>query len=162
MPLLLNLRSLERNDAVLQGELSAVELDIESLDELISAAGPLEHDFTVQKMEDGILVRGWWRLELDCECSRCLKRFKDALEFDDWACHIPLEGEEAASIKDDSVDLTPYLREDILLELPQRPLCKPECPGLPTKVAAKSQNSAQSGQSDGKKDPWAELNKLKF
>jgi uncharacterized protein len=162
MPLLINLRHIERKDVILSGEMTAAELDVESADELIHFAAPLEHEFTAQQMDDGILVRGWWRVELDCECGRCLKTFKHELEFDDWACHLALEGEEAVSIKDDCVDLTPYLREDILLELPQRPLCRPECGGLPPKAGAKSQKSAQSGQADAKKDAWAELNRLKF
>jgi uncharacterized protein len=162
MPLLINLRHIERKDVVLSGEMSATELDIESLDELMRVVSPLEHEFTAQQMEDGILARGWWRLEMECECGRCLKKFKRVLEFDDWACFVALEGDEAASVKDDCVDLTPYLREDILLELPQRPLCRPDCPGLPKNVAATSPNDAQSGQADVKTDPWVELNKLKF
>jgi len=162
MPLLINLRLLERKEIILSGEMTAAELDIEGVDELIRVASPLEHELTAQSMEGGVLVRGWWRLELECECGRCLKKFPQDLEFDDWACHLALEGDEAVSVKDDCVDLTPYLREDILLELPQRPLCSPECPGLPKNVAATSPKNAQSGQADVKKDAWAELNKLKF
>jgi uncharacterized protein len=168
MPLLINLRQLERKELTLSGELPAAELDIEGVDELIRVASPLEHELTAQKMDDGILdavvhfLRGWWRVELECECGRCLKKFSQDIEFDDWATHLALEGDEPVTVTDDCVDLTPYLREDILLELPQRPLCRPDCPGLPKNVAATSPNDAQSGQADVKTDPWVELNKLKF
>jgi len=162
MSLLINLRHLEQKDVVLAGELTATELDIETLDEMMRVTNPLEYELTAQQMHDGILVQGWWRLELDCECSRCLKPFKHMVELDEWNCLIPLEGEDAVAVKDDCVDLTPFLREDILLELPQRPLCKPECPGLPKNVAAKLKKDAQTGQAQANQSAWAELNKLKF
>ncbi len=162
MSLLINLRHLERKDVVLSGELSAAELDIESLDELIRTAKPLEYELTAQQLDDGILVRGWWRLELDCECGRCLKKFKTELEFDDWACHLVLEGDEAVAVKDDCVDLTPYLREDILLELPQRPLCQPDCDGLLQKPGDKPKQTTEIGRDGKKPSAWTELDKLKL
>ncbi len=37
---------------------------------------------------------------------------------------------KAVPIKNDCVDLTPWVREDILLGFPQHPLCRPDCGGL--------------------------------
>jgi uncharacterized protein len=162
MPLLINLRQVERRDLVLQGELTAEELDLVNLDELIRFASPLEYDLVAQRMEGGVLVQGELRVVLACECSRCLKPFEQALELKDWACHLALEGEEAAVVKDDCVDLTPYLREDILLELPQRPLCRAECEGLPKAAAGKTKKTNKSGSEEGNPSAWNELNKLKF
>ena len=51
---------------------------------------------------------------------------------------LPLEGEEEVPVINDCVDLTPYMREDILLAFPQHPLCEPDCGGL----------QAQPGQSE--------------
>ena len=42
---------------------------------------------------------------------------------------MPLEGEEKANVINDLVDLTPYLREDIVLAFPQHPLCRPNAAG---------------------------------
>jgi uncharacterized protein len=111
-------------------------------------------------MEDCLLVRGKLVLPLNCECVRCLKPFEYKLELADWACLIPLSGEDAAPLKGDTVDLTPILREDILLELPQHPLCKPDCGGLKKPAAGKAK---QSGPLDVKtSSTWSELEKLKF
>jgi uncharacterized protein len=162
MSFLINLRHLEREELDLEGELTAEELDLANFDELMHAAKPLAYHLAVQRMEEGILVQGSLKLELKCECARCLKSFRQTLKLDHWACHLPLEGEEAVPINNDCVDLTPYLREDILLELPQRPLCKPDCPGLPASKAGKADENARSGQSNAEKSAWAELNKLKF
>ena len=160
MPLLINLRHLERQDLSLQGELTAEDLDLVKLDDLMHFSGPLTYDLAAQHMEGGVLVQGRLAVTLDCECSRCLKPFKLKLEVVDWACHLPLTGTETAVVTNDCVDLTPYVREDILLELPQHPLCKPDCGGLKKPTAGKSK---KSGTSDAKtSSAWAELDKLKF
>src|SRR5882762_5023060 len=106
MALLINLGKLEKDDVHLQGEVSVGELDIEGTDELVHAEKPLEYDLEAQKLEEGILVTGDLRLDLNCECARCLKGFVYRLELKDWACHLPLEGEEKVAISNDCVDLT--------------------------------------------------------
>ena len=160
MPLIINLRHLERNDLKLVGELPVADLDIDTRDEMVRLNKPLKHKLEVQQMDEGLLVRGKLSLPLDCECVRCLKAFVYKLEFPDWTCLIPLSGEEAVPRDGDTVDLTPFLREDILLELPQHPLCKPDCGGLKQPPVGKSK---KSGSSDVKtSSAWAELDKIKF
>jgi uncharacterized protein len=137
-------------------------LDVEGVDELVKVKEPLHYQLEAQKIEDGILVQGSLAVNLDCECARCLKPFKHRLEFDNWTCHLPLEGEDKVEVSNDCVDLTPYVREDILLGFPQHPLCKPECGGLPKKASAKMKKNAGTGQTKETSSAWAELNKLKF
>ena len=60
----------------------------------------------------------------------------------------------------DLVDLTPFVREDILLEFPQHPLCDRECRGLPKNEPGKAKASSGAGPTEA--SAWAELNKLKF
>jgi uncharacterized metal-binding protein YceD (DUF177 family) len=55
------------------------------------------------------------------------------------------------------VDLTPFVREDILLDFPQHPLCKPDCAGLKKKAARK----AAAGEKPATA-VWATLDKLKL
>lgn len=161
MPLLINLRHLEHKDLTLKGELPAAELDIDLRDEMMHLAGPLAYKLEFQQMADGLLARGKLVLPLHCECVRCLKPFEYQLKLTDWACLIPLSGEEAAPLDGDTVDLTPFLREDILLELPQHPLCKPDCGGL--EKPSGSVELKSSASSDVKtSSAWAELEKLKF
>jgi len=158
MAIKFNLRQLEENGLRLAGELPLAELDLGVQDELIHLNHPLKYKLQVEQLHDSILVTGSLRLPLDCECGRCLKPFKDELALRDWALHLPLEGEDKVTILDDSIDLTPYVREDMLLEFPQHPLCKPDCSGL------KKTKSAPELAADEEPppDPWAELNKLKL
>jgi len=160
MPLLVNLRHLEKHDLTLKGELPAEELDIDTRDEMVQLAEPLRYHLEVQKLTDALLTRGKLVLPLTCECVRCLKSFEYRLELPDWTCHIPLEGEEKTPIVSDCVDLTPFLREDILLELPQHPLCKPDCGGLKKPKVGKSKQNSLGVTPDS--SAWSELDKLKF
>jgi DUF177 domain-containing protein len=155
--LLVNLRHLETHAVRLQGELSAAELDFGLHDEMIRAEQPLRYDLTVEKLSDALLVTGTLRLVLDCQCVRCLKPFELRLDLGNWKRHLPLAGEEKVSVNNDCVDLTPFLREDMLLEFPPHPLCKPDCGGLKQGQAQKS-----GGQDVAASAAWAELDKLKL
>jgi len=160
MPLIVNLRHLEENDVVLRGELPVDELDLDTRDEMIRVTQPLRHELEVQLLDDSLLIRGSLRLVLECQCVRCLNPFKHELVLDPWACHLPLEGEEKVVIVNDCADLTPYVREDMLLELPRHPLCKPDCRGLNKNKPDKAQNTG--GKDESIPSPWAELDKLKL
>lgn len=152
---------MEDRDLILQGQLPAVELDIDSRDEMIQMTEPLEYRFEVQEMEGGILVRGHLSLLLACRCVRCLKPFKYRLEVPDYSVHLPLTGEEAVKVVNDCVDLTGQVREDILLEFPQHPLCDQECKGLPWASVRRPEDKS-SDQTKPESSAWAELNKLKL
>lgn len=160
MSLLINLRHLKEKNLSLKGELSAEGMQIGEFDELVHFREPLRYELEVEKLASNLLITGTLSIVLDCECARCLKPFKLPIKMENWVCHVPLEGEEAAPIVNDCVDLTPYLREDTLLAFPQHPLCEPECGGLTP--SSQSLNSESGGSSKSTTSAWAELNKLKF
>jgi uncharacterized protein len=162
MPLLVNLCHLEAHDVRLEGELPVRELDIDTRDEVIQLRLPLAYGLEVQKLEGGLLVQGRLHLPLECECVRCLKPFQYQLTLEQWTCHLPLQGEDAVTVVSDCVDLTPYVREDILLEFPQHPLCDPECRGLPNMYLGRAKHSGSSGQPEVGSPAWNELSKLKL
>ena len=155
MPLAVNLRHLDDHPLHLSGELPSKDLDIETRDEVIQLGPPLEHDLQVEKIEEGLLVTGSLRLALDCQCVRCLKRFQYPLELSPWTCHLPLAGEDAVPVVNDCVDLTPYMREDILLEFPQHPLCGPECRGVPKAGIGQVKPGSDASQPEAGSPAWA-------
>jgi len=158
MSLKINLRHLEEHGIHLKGELSMAELDLGVNDELIHTERPLRYDLSVELLHDAVLATGSLVLPLDCECGRCLKKFKSELKLAGWAAHLPLEGEDKVSVENDCVDLTPFVREDMLLNFPQHPLCKPDCAGLKKKSTAARAEAVEKPALD----VWAELNKLKI
>lgn len=162
MPLLANLRHLEDRALQLQGELAVAELELDLRDDLIQAEQPLRYDLEVELMPDGLLVQGDLHLPLKCLCVRCLKPFAFQLKLDAWTVLLPLAGDDQVSVSGDCVDLTPFLREDILLEFPQHPLCEAECRGLPAKPAGKTKKPGDAGLIEGKASAWTALDKLKL
>ena len=157
MPLTFNIRHLETEDLPFAGELPVVELELEWPDDLVQFTGPLAYDLTAESLDDALLVRGDLTLPLELTCVRCLKKFSSPLLLEDWACHLPLTGEDAVSVSNDLVNLTPYVREDILLTLPQHPLCETECGGL--KLPARKEPSVAFEEVPS---AWDELDKLKL
>ena len=158
-----NLRHLEEGPQQLQGEVSPEVLEIDKLgDEIIQAKEPLRYDVEVEKQDRNLLVSGSLRTNLDCQCVRCLKAFKYPLELKPYHLYVSLEGEDAAPVVNDLVDLTPFFREDTLLAFPQHPLCSEDCAGLPNASGSKSAKPDKSSQGNETASAWSELDKLKF
>ena len=161
MALTFNLRDLERRELHLWGEQTAEELDVANVDELVRMSLPLRYDVWIERIQQNVLARGQLQFELECHCSRCLKPFQTQMEIADWSCDLPLEGEDKVTVEQDCVDLTPIIREDILLAFPQHPLCQSECSGLPL-AKRKYPIASQTKTSEAISPAWDELNKLKL
>ena len=153
MSLKINLRHLEAHELHVKGELPVEELDFDLHDEMMTPRKPLHYDLQVETVAQGILVQGKLDLTLDCQCVRCLKSFEKRIELPHWTLHLPLEGEEKAAVDNDCVDLTPFVREDMLLEFPQHPVCKLDCAGL---------KKNGRGQPETSPSAWNKLDRLKL
>lgn len=162
MPVWVNLRHLQRKPQDLQGELSVEELALGEREDIIHVRQALRYALRAERVGADVLVQGRLHLVLDCECARCLKAFRWPLVFEHWVCHLPLEGEEAAPVINDCVDLTPWIREDTLLAFPQHPLCHPECRGLPEWQSCGARRASGDRPPEAGSMTWAELDKLKF
>jgi uncharacterized protein len=162
MALTVNLRHLERGELDLNGSLTPEELDLTFQGEVVRLSLPVTHELHVELLHNAILARGRIEAVLDCECVRCLKPFQQALVIEDWVCHLPLEGEEAVPVANDLVDLTPHIREDIFLALPQHPVCNPGCHDLPGKSKARVGQPGRDVSPEAGSSAWAALDKLKL
>lgn len=160
MPLLVNLHQLEIEDVKLSGELSVAELKLEDLDPMIRARQPLRYALEVQKLGTEVLLAGSLEMTWDCECVRCLRRFTWEMRDSGTLMDLPLEGEEAVPVVADAVDLTPHIREHILLGLPPHPVCGPDCGGLP--LGGLTPSSAPPGKRPAGPagSPWDQLDNL--
>jgi uncharacterized protein len=106
----------------LKGEVPAENFDFAG-DDRLSVPAPVDVDLQVTKVSSGVLCRGQIRVRLRCRCDRCLAYFTHELNISDACCFM-----EDADVE--LVDLTPSLREDILLAFPQGLLCRDDCRGL--------------------------------
>ena len=157
MQIPLNLDLLRTDPQYLEGSVSVENLDLDHGDELVHFNEPLSYELTAEWMEGAALVRGSVELPVDCDCARCLKPFRHVITLNDYALHLPLSGEDAIPIEDNCADLTPFLREDSLLDLPQHPLCRSDCPGL-----VKTEPEPSVTDDIPKPGVWSQLDQLKF
>ena len=110
----------------------------------------------------------------EADCTRCLKPVEHRLAIDftisfvtpeDFAADKEREvaAEDLATdvLDSDSVDLKDVIREQILLELPEKVLCTPDCKGLCPQCGA-DRNLLDCKCDEREIDPrWAALKKLK-
>ncbi len=87
------------------------------------------------RINRGIFGEGPLRSQVQLECARCLETFSQPLdlhlETQFGLPPIKPQGETTFPIGVNGIlDLTEALREQILLDLPMRPLCRPDCRGL--------------------------------
>ena len=118
-------------------------LDPESLslpEELGSIREPVSIHIRITKDKEGYDVHLNISGNIELECSRCLSLFLKDLTQDrnkhiesyPDAEHIPLSEEDLeVSFMDepDIIKLEELVREEIILSVPMKPLCRPDCPG---------------------------------
>jgi uncharacterized protein len=162
MPLIVNLRHLEKDNLEYQGDLPALELELEGIDDCIQAENSLKYSIEAQLLEGNLYVHGSLEIVLQCTCVRCLKVFDQKIGLPEWSLLLSRTGEDRMNVVNDCVDLTPYVREDIVLSFPQHPLCEKGCHGLPSSKVGGLNQSNGPDRNDQMQSAWAELDKLKL
>jgi len=123
-----------------------IDESIEGLDKSFSPAGPLKGKvILLHAGRHNILVTGNFKIPLNLFCSRCLEPMVEIVEFQieeefkatmdvETGSHLawdPAEVEESNLIDSSHIlDLTEVIRQHIILNIPMKPLCKPDCLGL--------------------------------
>ena len=91
----------------------------------------------------GVLVQCELNAETKLICSRCLEAFSCPMSFtaeeeflpvadlsDDSSISSPEQSEGFMIDDKNTVDLGELIRQYVLLNLPMKPLCRPDCPGI--------------------------------
>lgn len=132
----------------LEGEEECPIHELES--EGIRCAGRLHYDIDLGVAGGGLWANGSLLQPVELRCVSCLEKFLHEIRVPAFAMHTELHGPE-------TVDLTPFMREDILLNLPAHPHCDRDgdrvCKGKQIETAA---------QDTKRKSDWSALDKLKL
>jgi uncharacterized protein len=110
----------------------AAELDgLSGIAAEVAAGSPVAVDLMLERVPEGIVVRGTLTAEWNAACSRCLEPVAGeiSVHVDELFETHPLEG-ETYKLDEDVIDLEPMVRDALLLELPLAPLCADDCAGL--------------------------------
>jgi uncharacterized protein len=121
-----------------------LEVDVEEdlSIEGISAVSPAKARLSITKMAAEIMVSGVLSLELENDCSRCLKRIRQVQNLPVSVVYHPadeigsekheLHGDEMdmGFYRGDELDLRELLSEQVMLNLQMKPLCDETCKGI--------------------------------
>ena len=150
----IHLRQISDNGLHLEGE---EDCPIPELaEEGIICTGPLRYSLDVGISEDALWAKGSLAQPVELACDSCLERFAYTINVPEFALHMDLVGPE-------TVDLGPFVREDLLLNLPAYPRCDRDggrvCPApqiqpAPTEVDKKLE--------EARKPDWSALDKLEL
>lgn len=112
---------------VLEADPTAIDLETAAL----VPGSTIEIDLEAESMSDGVVVKGSVRAAFQGECRRCLSPLAGYIDVDIRELYqVEVTDPDAFAIIGDQIDLVPMVRETVLLELPDAPVCQPDCAGL--------------------------------
>lgn len=112
------------------GELSPEASDLADVLPVCIPLGGICYEVFVEQVDHELLVRGRVSQSFRALCCRCGEKF--SLDVENPAYFADYSLEEAVEF----MDLTPEMREAIILALPGYPVCREECKGLCARCGA--------------------------
>ncbi len=118
--------------------------ELDDLDPDLVIQQPIEGTVKFTKLNQGLLITGNMETVIEVNCGRCLDPFDVAIEIEveeefrptldiQTGAHLPVgdEDDDATLIDDKNcIDLSEVVRQQLLLALPNHPLCRDDCKGL--------------------------------
>lgn len=113
-------------------------------DKICSFADPIKIDLSVFREYDHIRTKGSVSTHVRLKCSRCLSEFDfdlhssfiliyskaDQLSNDEDEVELGNEDLVSVTYSGEEIDFSPEIAEQVIMELPIKPLCKEDCLGL--------------------------------
>lgn len=162
-PLLINALELLRRP----GSVKRITIEVDPVDigleaRALSTRSPIEVDVTAESLSDGVVVTGSLRARFATECRRCLCPIEGIVTVEVHELYqVTVTDPDAFPIVGDQIDLVPMVRESVLLELPDAPVCRPDCAGL-CPICGVDRNDAPCACVVDTPDPrWAALEGLR-
>ncbi len=122
MMIKVHLNQIKSDGVRLVGAVRPSDMQLED-DELVKFPKDIEYDVFVNIISGGVTAEAELRTEIACVCGRCLVEFNRRVEVK-GVIHF------YENTSSEEIDLTPDLREDILITFPQNFICGDECKGL--------------------------------
>ena len=116
----------------------------------IRCVGPMRYSLDLGVSDGALWANGTIAQRVELSCVACLEKFEYEIKVPAFALHTELRGPE-------NVDITSFMREDILLNLPPYPHCDRD--GGRVCKAAKFEITSDDGTV---KADWSVLDKLKI
>jgi uncharacterized protein len=117
----INIDRIPVEGAVIEDTVLAQDLELDTED--VRFKGPIKVTASLSRITNAVTIGLDLEARIIFVCSRCIEHF-------DWDFkkHIPLN--YSVDKSEHEIDLDPEIREDIIIEYPLKPLCRPDCKGL--------------------------------
>jgi uncharacterized metal-binding protein YceD (DUF177 family) len=132
----------------LEGEEDCAIPDLQT--EEVRCTGPMSYKIDIGVSGGALWATGSLKQPVELRCVACLDKFVHEIRVPAFAVQTELHGPE-------TIDLTPFMREDLLLNLPAHPRCDRDA----GRVCKAAQRYAAEQQSKRESD-WRALDKLKL
>lgn len=150
--MVINLKNIPVEGTRIAGKDPVSVLDIEAPD--IRFEKDIEVEVWVYKVSGKVIVKCITKVYTGLVCSRC------ARDFGQWIVNPEFDYLFDITEDQEELDITPQVRESILLSLPMKPLCNPDCKGL-CPYCGKDLNIESCECKQKKVDPrWKKLDQI--
>ena len=162
-PLVVNTVELLRRPGSVRDVRLSVPPDSVALDDpRIVPGSEIAVDLHCESLSDGIVVDGTVVAAYHGDCRRCLAPVENRLESPLHELYqVNLTDPDAFPISGDQIDLAVAVRETILLDLPDAPVCRPDCAGLCPVCGSDRNRESCSCESPATDSRWAALDALR-
>ncbi len=140
--MLISLKNLALGEKRFSVVLKKSDIGIADYEKEFELVSDVNTDIVLSKTKKNVELSVHLKYKLRLQCSRCLDFF--IKEFDEHEMLVLRQGQEHVHMEgqmhdediytyfyaDDEVDISPFVRDVIILSVPLKPLCKPDCKGL--------------------------------
>ncbi|MCX8028231.1 MAG: DUF177 domain-containing protein [Thermodesulfovibrionales bacterium] len=139
----------------------------------IEFTGPIKGFLKVIKSDDEVIIQGAFKTSINLQCSRCAESFDFAINTlvnttfhpaktltrdDNYELHD--EELDTEFYSNDTIDMLDFITQEVMLNIPMKPLCKDTCKGIcPNCGADLNKNTCQCHKSLNK-GVFADLDKI--
>jgi uncharacterized metal-binding protein YceD (DUF177 family) len=148
----IHLKQIPADGLHLEGEDDCLIPSLEA--EGVRCAGPLHYNLDLGVADGALWANGSLTQPVELNCVACLEKFVHEINVPAFAIHTELRGPE-------TVDLSPFMREDILLNLPTHPRCDREGGKVCKAAKAGQVQNVQQERAAKREHDWEALDKLK-
>lgn len=124
-------------------------------------AGPVMVEADIDGIDRGVLARFEARFPVHLVCTRCLAEWDADLDLSAVQVFEPEPDEDGYALdREDFIDLSGPVRDEVALAIPVRPLCRPDCLGLCPTCGTDLNREPCGGHEEPSRSPFAALQGL--
>ncbi|MBI4683923.1 MAG: DUF177 domain-containing protein [Nitrospirae bacterium] len=141
----------------------ALTIDETLKTDVINLITPVQGSLSIRKVGPEVVIEGEIKAEAEIECSRCLKVYTAEINATVSVMYHPvkeLRAEQKYEVREDELDIGFYagdefdvlelVKEQIILNVPMKPLCSETCKGICPKCGADlNMNSCNCNLNEG-------------